>query len=258
MGIINLNDDSFYSNSRAKSIAETIKLAEKHISGGAKFLDLGATSTRPGAELSAPSDEYRLFPAIESLRKEFPDVFISIDTYHAQVARRAVEAGADLINDISGGRLDAEMFYTIAALRVPYILMHSIETPETMQFNPIYKDVLKEVLMQIEEKRKQLLSMGVSDIIIDPGFGFGKTLEHNFRLLAGLQNFKLLNSPVLAGVSRKSMITKSLNVPSAEALNGTTALNMYALTKGAHILRVHDAKEASETIELFNQLAIYE
>jgi len=259
MGIINLTDDSFHSGSRAKSLMEVLKLAEKHITGGAVFLDLGAASTRPGAKLSTPQDELPvLLPAIEALRKEFPGVYLSVDTYHSFVARETTSAGADMINDISAGRFDPEMFKTMADLRVPYVLMHSIETPETMQMNPHYEDVVMDVLKQLDEKRKQLLALGLADILIDPGFGFGKTLEHNFRLMAGLQNFQLFNAPVLVGISRKSMITKTLNLSSDDALNGTTALNMVALSKGAHILRVHDSKEAFETIQLFNQMSRFQ
>ena len=259
MGIINLTIDSFHSSSRAKSLTDVLKLAEKHLAGGAVFLDLGAASTRPGAKLSAPQDELPvLLPALEALRKEFPSVYFSVDTYHSLVAREAASTGADLINDVSGGRFDPEMFKTIAVLRLPYVLMHSIETPETMQMNPHYDDVVMDVLKQLDEKRKQLLALGLADVLIDPGFGFGKTLEHNFRLMAGLQNFQLLNAPVLVGISRKSMITKTLNVSSDDALNGSTALNMYALSKGAHILRVHDSKEAFETIQLFNQMSRFQ
>ncbi|MCB0819939.1 MAG: dihydropteroate synthase [Bacteroidetes bacterium] len=255
MAIVNINSDSFHGASRATSLDEILKLTEMHISGGARFIDLGTTSTRPGAALSHATEEIPvLLPAIRAIRKEFPGVFISVDTYHSTVAEVAVAEGADIINDISGGRFDEFMFEKIAALRVPYILMHSVKTPETMQDSPLYKDVLSEVLFDLESKIQKLQHLGVSDIIIDPGFGFGKTNEHNFRLMAGLSNFKLANCPILVGISRKSMITKTLGIKSDEALNGTTALNMYALMNGAAILRVHDALEAFQTIQLFQAL----
>lgn len=259
MGIVNINSDSFYGASRATTLNQILKLTENHIRGGAQFIDLGATSTRPGALLSQASDEITaLLPAIGAIRKEFPKVYISVDTYHASVASAAVSEGADIINDISGGRFDAQMFGTIVSLKVPYVLMHSIETPQTMQDSPRYDNVLNEVIFDLALKIKMLHSLGHADIIIDPGFGFGKTNQHNFSLLAGLSSFRLTSSPILVGISRKSMITKTLEINSAEALNGTTALNMYALTKGANILRVHDALEAYQAIQLFKALRLAE
>lgn len=255
MGIINLTSDSFYSSSRAAKTDELLRLADRHIREGAQFLDLGAASTRPGASLSASRDELEvLLPGIEAIQKHFPEIYISVDTYHSEVAKATIEAGADILNDVSGGRFDARMFETIARYKVPYVLMHSIETPATMQNAPEYDNVLADVLAYLKERIDLLHHLGVADLIIDPGFGFGKNPEHNFRLMAGLDNLHLLNCPVLVGVSRKSMITRTLQVPVSEALTGTTALHMYALTKGAHLLRVHDVKEAVETVRLFEQL----
>jgi dihydropteroate synthase len=253
MGIINVNDDSFHADSRAKKVDDVLRLAEKHVKGGAFCLDIGASSSRPGAQISNAQDELKSLDGIfERLRKEFPDVFLSVDTYHASVAQNAVAQGADLVNDISAGSIDAAMFETVAQLQVPYILMHMQGKPETMQQNPQYSDVVQDVLQFMAEKVNRLRQLGVRDIVIDPGFGFGKTLEQNYTLLRHLYEFVLMEVPVLSGVSRKSMVTRLLEVSPADALNGTTALHMLALMQGAHILRVHDTLDAIECIKIFN------
>ena len=252
MGIVNVNDDSFHTASRAKKLDDVLRLAEKHVKGGAFFLDLGASSSRPGAKISDEQHEWRRLEGIfERLRTEFPDVFLSVDTYHASVARRAVEQGADLVNDISAGSIDATMFETVSQLKVPYILMHMQGRPETMQQNPQYADVAQDVLQFMADKVNRLRQIGLRDILVDPGFGFGKTLEQNYTLLGHLYEFVLMDIPVLAGVSRKSMVMRLLDISAAEALNGTTALHMLALMQGAHILRVHDAAEASQCIAVY-------
>lgn len=252
MGIVNVNDDSFHTASRAKKLDDVLRLAEKYVNGGASFLDIGASSSRPGAQISNAQDELKSLEGIfERLRMEFPDVFLSVDTYHASVARHALAEGADLVNDISAGSIDAAMFETVAHLRVPYILMHMQGRPETMQQNPQYSDVVQDVVLFMAEKVTQLRQLGVRDIVIDPGFGFGKTLEQNYTLLRHLYEFVLMDIPVLAGVSRKSMVTRLLDVSPADALNGTTALHMLALMHGAHILRVHDAAEATQCISVY-------
>ncbi len=252
MGIVNVNDDSFHVDSRAKKLDDVLRLAEKHVKGGASFLDIGASSSRPGAQISNAQDELKSLEGIfERLSMEFPDVFLSVDTYHASVARHAVAQGADLVNDISAGSIDAKMFETVAHLQVPYILMHMQGKPETMQQNPQYSDVVQNVLQFMAEKVNRLRQLGVRDIVIDPGFGFGKTLEQNYTLLRHLYEFVLMDIPVLVGVSRKSMVTRLLDVSPADALNGTTALHMLALMQGAHILRVHDAADASQCISVY-------
>lgn len=255
MGIINLGPDSFYDGGKHRSSWDIIKLAGRLLDEGATILDLGAASTRPGAPLiSAAAERRRLMPALELLLKEFPQAILSIDTYNATVAREAIENGAHMINDISAGTFDPLMFATIAELRVPYVMMHIKGKPENMQQNPTYDDVVKEIAAYFAEKIFQLRQMGVHDIILDPGFGFGKSLEDNYRILNQLDYFKLFELPLLAGISRKSMINKVLNTQPAGALNGTTVLNTIALEKGASILRVHDAREAAEAIKLTEML----
>ena len=252
MGIVNVNDNSFYEGSRAKRMDDVMRLAEKHVKGGALILDIGCTSSRPGAEISDAQEEWkRLNGIFERLRKEFPNVFLSVDTYHAIVAKSAVEQGADIVNDISAGRIDASMYETIAELGVPYILMHMQGKPETMQKNPLYNDVVQEVLQFLGAEIAKLRALGVSDVVVDPGFGFGKTLEQNYQLLKHLYELNLLNVPILAGVSRKSMVTRLLKIDASEALNATTALHMLALMQGAHILRVHDTAEAVQAMRVF-------
>src|SRR6185436_411462 len=232
-----------------KSIARQVK---KMLDEGAAIIDIGAVSTRPGAkEVSEKEELKRLMPVLENLVKKFPGVIFSVDTYRSGVARKAVESGAAIINDISGGNFDKKMFETVGELKVPYILMHIRGTPTTMQQNPVYKNVVKELIIYFSEKIVQLKDHRVNDIIIDPGFGFGKTLEHNFEILRKLSLFKMLDCPLLAGMSRKSMINKVLKTSPENALNGTTVLNTIALMNGANILRVHDVKPAKEAIELF-------
>jgi dihydropteroate synthase len=250
MGIINATPDSFYKGNINDDI---LLLATKMIAGGAAILDIGGQSTRPGSERITTEEEMkRVLPVIEGIHKNFPDTIISIDTYSSKVAAAAVEAGAAIVNDISAGNMDAAMITTVAALKVPYICMHMQGTPNTMQVHPQYDDVTKEVLDFFIAKLAQCKKAGIKDIIIDPGFGFGKTIAHNFSLLKKMEVFKILQVPVLAGLSRKSTIYKTLNTTAENAMNGTTVLNTLALHNGATILRVHDVKEAAETIALFS------
>ena len=254
MGIINVTPDSFYDGGNYQNEKSILKRAELLIKEGATILDIGAISTRPTAKIIGVREEMeRLIPAIEAVRKEFSDAVISADTFRSTVAMKAVEFGADLINDISGGTLDSNMFDTIAELQVPYVLMHIKGTPQNMQINPTYKDVVSEILKFFTKQVYQLRMKGVKDIILDPGLGFGKTLEHNFKLLNHLSDFKIFDCPLLVGISRKSMVSQALNVKTKEALNGTTALHTLALLNGANILRVHDAEQASQVIKIVNQ-----
>lgn len=252
MGILNVTPDSFYSGSRMQTDAQIAARAEQIVEEGGTMIDLGAYSSRPGAADVSPEEELsRLSGALGIVRGLFPDVVVSVDTFRAEVARRCVEDyGADIINDISGGTLDEDMFPTVASLNVPYILMHMRGTPQTMQQQTDYKDVTAEVLRYFGEKVDRLHAMGVSDIILDPGYGFAKTLEQNYQLLSRQRVFEVLDLPVLVGVSRKSMICKVLGCTPEEALNGTSVLHALALQQGTHILRVHDVKEAVETIKL--------
>lgn len=245
MGVINLTPDSFFENSRYQGIHEAVETAGRMIQEGAEILDLGAMSTRPGAEeIHTDTELERLIPALSSIRQSFPGAFISVDTYRAQVAREAAGNGADMINDISGGSFDEDMFDAIAKLRLPYVLMHTGGKPKTMQDNPVYSNVIEDVRYFFEQQIGLLRSKGITRVILDPGFGFGKTIEHNYRLLAGISVFRNMGHPVMVGVSRKSLINKILNTAPASALNGTTVLNTMALLNGADILRVHDVKEA--------------
>lgn len=252
MGILNVTPDSFYSGSRMQTDAQIAARAEQIVEEGGTMIDLGAYSSRPGAADVSPEEELsRLSRALGIVRGLFPDVVVSVDTFRAEVARRCVEDyGADIINDISGGTLDEDMFPTVASLNVPYILMHMRGTPQTMQQQTDYKDVTAEVLRYFGEKVDRLHAMGVCDIILDPGYGFAKTLEQNYQLLSRQRVFEVLDLPVLVGVSRKSMICKVLGCTPEEALNGTSVLHALALQQGTHILRVHDVKEAVETIKL--------
>jgi dihydropteroate synthase len=256
MGILNLTPDSFFEGSRVPANEHSWLLeAEKKIQEGSDFLDLGGYSTRPGAEhISIEEEINRVLPALKAIKKHFPDTLLSIDTFRAEVADAAVAEGADLINDISAGNLDPNMLPLVAKLGVPYIAMHLKGAPQTMQTQTDYKALLPEILGYFSAKIEQFRKLGIKDVIIDPGFGFAKTREQNFEVLRNLKSFQQLGLPVLAGVSRKSMIYKTLDTSAEEALNGTTALNMFALTQGANILRVHDVKEAKETIQLFEQL----
>lgn len=252
MGILNVTPDSFYSGSRMQTDAQIAARAEQIVEEGGTMIDLGAYSSRPGAaDVSSEEELSRLSRALGIVRGLFPDVVVSVDTFRAEVARRCVEDyGADIINDISGGTLDEDMFPAVASLNVPYILMHMRGTPQTMQQQTDYKDVTAEVLRYFGEKVDRLHAMGVSDIILDPGYGFAKTLEQNYQLLSRQRVFEVLDLPVLVGVSRKSMICKVLGCTPEEALNGTSVLHALALQQGTHILRVHDVKEAVETIKL--------
>jgi len=256
MGILNLTPDSFFEGSRVPTDKKTVlEEAEKKIKEGADFLDLGGYSTRPGAaDISIEEEIARVIPAISEIKKNFPDTLLSVDTFRSQVAKAAVEAGAELVNDISAGNLDPEMLPLVAQLGVPYIAMHMKGSPQTMQTETSYTDLVPDVLAYFGEKIEQFRKFGIKDVIIDPGFGFAKTREQNFELLRNLSSFKRLGLPVLVGLSRKSMIYKTLEISANEALNGTTALNMFALLQGADILRVHDVKEAKETIELAAQI----
>ena len=255
MGIINITPDSFYSGSRATSEKEILLNAEKMLAEGATFLDIGAYSSRPGADDILVQEEVkRMIPAIELILKEFPDALLSIDTFRSEVAEKSVRAGGALINDISAGKLDQEMLPLIAKLQVPFIMMHIKGTPQNMKDLNVYKDLTAEVLFYFSERIKAARNLGINDLIIDPGFGFAKDTDQNYELLSKLELFRNLELPVLAGISRKSMIWKKLNSSAQEALNGTSILNTIALTKGASILRVHDVKEAMEAIKLTNEL----
>lgn len=255
MGIINVTDNSFWQNSRAMEVDKVLVQTETMLNEGATFIDIGAQSTRPGAEQYGAQHELKyVIPAIEAIIKHFPQTLISIDTYRASVAKEAIEAGASIINDISAGDDDPEMIPLVAELNVPYIIMHKQGTPQNMQINPQYEDVLLDVIRYFTFKVSHLQRLGVADIIIDPGFGFGKQLHHNFALLKNLSAFKLFELPILAGVSRKSMIQKTLGVNTENALNGTTALHMIALENGAKILRVHDVKEAVQCVKMHQAL----
>ncbi len=256
MGIINVTPDSFYDASKYKEEKAVLKAAERMLSEGAAILDIGGMSSRPGARVIDEKEELeRVLPAIRSIVHHFPQAILSIDTVRARVAEEAVANGAAIINDISAGLLDPEMPETVARLNVPYILMHMQGRPENMQENPQYEDVSREVLDFMIARIACFRQLGVKDIILDPGFGFGKSVHHNYRLLHDLGLFRHITGlPVLAGISRKSMINKVLNTTPSEALNGTTALNMVALLNGASILRVHDVKEAMETVKLYLKL----
>ncbi len=251
MGIINATPDSFYEDSRQQTVDAILRQAEKMIKDGVDILDIGGQSTRPGSSVIGAEEELkRVIAAIEAIHQNFPETFISVDTYFSLVAKEAVAAGASIINDISAGSMDENMFTTVAALRVPYVLMHMQGTPQTMQESPRYENVTREVLDFFIAKIAELKKAGISDIIIDPGFGFGKTIAHNFELLRKLAVLKIIDHPLLLGISRKSTIYKTLAVKPTEALNGTTVLNTIGLMNGASILRVHDVKEAKETIKL--------
>ena len=253
MGIINLTPDSFYANSRVKNFAKLLKLTEKMVDHGAKIIDLGAVSTRPGSGIPDELIEInRLLPPLRLMRATFPELFISVDTFRPQVALAASESGADLINDVYAGLFDKSMLPVVASTGLPYLLMHMKGTPSTMQVNPVYKNVVKEVLAFLSERISCAESSGIKQILIDPGFGFGKNLEDNYRLLKNLAKLQALGKPVLAGLSRKSMVHKILAIKPGRALNGTTVMNTLALLNGANILRVHDAHEAEEVVRLIN------
>ena len=252
MGILNVTPDSFYEGSRVNREDALLRRAEQMLREGAAILDIGGYSSRPGAEhVDAQTELARVVPAIESLHRHFPEAFLSVDTFRASVAKAAVEAGACMINDISGGNLDESMFPTVATLQVPYVLMHMKGTPQTMQLNPEYDDVIMEINRFFARRIKELHALGVNDILVDPGFGFGKTLDDNYRILKHLDTFGRHGKPVLIGISRKSMLYKYLDGRPEDMLNATTAVHMLALQNGASVLRVHDVKEAVEAVRLF-------
>lgn len=255
MGVLNITPDSFHENSRIATIDQAIATAKKMVADGAEILDLGAMSSRPGADIiSAETELQRILPIVNAISEALPKTILSIDTVRSSVAAKCLDAGAHIINDISGASIDSELIDVIANYKVPYILMHMKGTPDTMQSEANYGDVTMEVLAYMSNHIRLLRDKGINDIIIDPGFGFAKLDEHNFTLMKQLASFKMFDCPILAGISRKSTIQRTLNVDAANALNGTTALHMYLLERGANILRAHDVKEAVEVIKLWKQL----
>ena len=254
MGIINTTPNSFYQASRYQDQDAVLNQVEQFLEEGADFIDIGGHSTKPGADWVPFDEEYqRTVPFIEAIIQRFPEVCLSIDTFRSAIAKEAVQAGAALINDVSGGNLDEAMFDAVETLQVPYILMHMQGTPKTMQQNPAYEDVTQAIIQELSGKLENLKKRHVPDVVIDPGFGFGKTLDHNYQLLRQLHVFKALGYPLLVGLSRKSMIKKTLNIPAEEGGNATTVLNTLALQEGANILRVHDVKPAVEAVTLWQQ-----
>lgn len=256
MGIVNVTPDSFYDGGKVQDEKMLLETVGKMIEDGATVIDVGAISTRPGAaSVSTKMELGRLLPAVQAIRKHFPDIPISVDTFRSWVAVRVIdEIGPIIINDISGGTLDSKMFETVGKLRMPYILSHIQGTPRTMQENPQYDDIIKDISTYFADKVKKLTKLGVLDVIIDPGFGFGKNIDHNYELLNRLDSFKVFQLPVMVGLSRKSMIWKSLEIEPEKALNGTTVANTLALMGGADILRVHDVKEAVEAVKIFCEI----
>lgn len=251
MGIINATPDSFYHDSRQQTVDAILRQADKMIAEGAAILDIGGQSTRPGSVVVDAEEELnRVIHGIEAIHRRFPDIFISVDTYYAAVAKEAVQAGASIVNDISAGAMDENMIAAVASLNVAYVLMHMQGTPQTMQQSPQYENVSLEVLDFFTAKIDQLVQSGINSIIIDPGFGFGKTIAHNFELLRHLPAFRIIDRPLLFGLSRKSTVYRTLGGTAADALNGTTVLNTIGLVNGASILRVHDVKEAKEAVQL--------
>lgn len=257
MGVMNVTPDSFFDGGKYKNEYEIVTRAGKILTEGATFIDIGAYSSRPGADFVSEQEEIdRIVPAIEIILKHFPEALLSIDTFRAEVAKASIESGAAIINDIAAGGLDAKMFDVIAKYNVPYIMMHMRGNPQTMQTMTEYDDIVKDMLFYFSEKVAKARSLGINDLILDPGFGFAKTTEQNYEVLQKMELFNVLELPVLAGISRKSMIYKTLNITAQEALNGTTVINTIALTKGAKILRVHDVKEAMECVTLFNKMSM--
>lgn len=255
MGILNITPDSFYDGGKYKNESEFLHQVEKMLFEGATFIDVGAYSSRPGAQhISEEIELKRIVPVMNLLMKNFPEILISVDTFRSKVAQETIHLGAAMINDISGGKMDANMFKTVANLQVPYVLMHMLGTPQNMQKNPIYKDVVQDIISFFAEQIFKLHQLQLNDIIIDVGFGFGKTRDHNFEILKNLSLFKNLDAPILAGVSRKSMLYKTLDISAQEALNATTSANTIALLNGANILRVHDVKEAVEAVKIVEQV----
>lgn len=256
MGILNVTPDSFYKESRTFDKDDIAKRADQIIEEGGDIIDIGAYSSRPGADDVSTQEEIdRLCRALDIIKSKFPDVILSIDTFRSSVAKHCItQYGHAIINDISGGEMDSNMFQTISELKVPYILMHMQGTPQTMQINPQYTNVTQNILSYFARKIATLHQLNVSDIIIDPGFGFGKTLENNYQLMKDLNKFTLIDAPLLVGISRKSMIYKALDTDPQHALNGTTVLNTYALSQGANILRVHDVREAAEAVRIMQKI----
>jgi len=255
MGVLNLTPDSFYDGGKYNSEDAILAQVALMLNEGATFIDIGGSSSRPGSKMSSVEEEWnRIGKAITLIKLHFPEVLISVDTVYSVIAKRAVDSGACMINDVSAGLIDSRMIETVAALKVPYLMMHMKGLPENMQDNPVYDDVLKEIIDFFSKQLSLCRKVGITDILIDPGFGFGKTIAHNFELLSKLNLLKIVGLPIVAGLSRKGMIWKTLDVSPAEALNGTTALNMVALMNGTRILRVHDVKEAMQCIKLFNKL----
>lgn len=254
MGIVNTTPDSFYSNSRVTANS-VIRKVEQMLIDGADFIDIGGYSSRPNAQdISQEQEIERTIPIIELLLKEFPKIRISIDTFRSEVARQGIEQGACMINDISAGNLDPNMWNVIAHYQVPYVMMHLRGTPQTMQQYTSYEDILKEIIFYFSEKKQKAQSLGINDLIIDPGFGFSKNLDQNYQLFAKLKDFQILDTPILVGISRKSMIFNLLEISNQEALNGTSVLNTIALLYGANILRVHDVKEAVECLKIVKKI----
>jgi dihydropteroate synthase len=252
MGIINATPDSFYRGDLLAGLEAMVELAGEMMVAGASILDIGGQSTRPGSKrISASAEIQRVIPLIDAIHSTYPELILSIDTYHSEVALAAVKAGASIVNDISAGSMDPEMISCVASLKVPYICMHMKGTPESMQTNPTYEDLVKEVLDFFVGKIDQCKKAGIMDIIIDPGFGFGKTTDQNFILLKQLSVFKMLDKPILAGLSRKSMVYKTLGIDAMDSLNGSSVLNTIALLQGASIIRVHDVMEAKQVVSLF-------
>ncbi len=255
MGILNATPDSFYNKGQSSDTLSLLQNAEKMLKDGASILDIGGASTKPGQDIISPDEELRrIMPAVEAIHSRFPEAWLSVDTYNSRVAAETVAAGVHIINDVSSGSIDPLMLEVVARLNVPYIAMHMQGTPKTMQLAPAYEDVVQEVYQYLEDICSRCTHAGISEVVIDPGFGFGKTVDHNFALLRHLSSFSALGKPVLAGLSRKSIVCKPLKVNPENALNGTTALNMVALQQGANILRVHDVKEAMEVVTLFRHL----
>ena len=255
MGILNVTPNSFYDGGMYKSSSEMLTKVGKMLNDGATFIDVGAYSSKPSAEYVSEEEELqRIIPIINLILEYYPETLLSIDTFRSEVAKVCIENGAAMINDISAGNLDDKMLETVAKYNVPYIMMHMRGTPETMQKMTSYDDIVKEILFYFSEKVARARSFGINDLIIDPGFGFAKTLDQNYEVLQKMELFEILELPLLAGFSRKSMIYKTLQTSAEEALNGTTVLNTVALTKGAKILRVHDVKEAMECVSLFNKM----
>lgn len=255
MAIVNVTPDSFYDGGKHDKEKDLLFSCEKHLNEGASLLDIGGQSTRPGSmRIGSKEELQRVIPAIASIKKSFPEALISIDTYSSEVARAAVDHGACMINDISSGQLDRNMLDCVVEMNIPYVSSHLQGNPSTMQNAPSYKDVVTDVFYELSQIKEKLFKKGFNDLIIDPGFGFGKTMDQNFSLLQNLDHFKLLKLPILVGLSRKSMIWKTLNTNPESALNGTTTLNTVALLKGANILRVHDCGEATECVKLIEKL----